>query len=130
MASGKQDQKAKQKSQDEKMSASEKEEARRQQEDEQKRLAQQQKEEQQRQEQEKEQKGGKVDNDRAKDGSNPNDPRGALAERIREAQRWGILPPKIAEAMLYSSGKEAPQEYREIIARYYKRLTEVQAKDR
>lgn len=32
--------------------------------------------------------------------------------------------------MLFSAGKEAPPEYREIISRYYKKLTEVQSKGR
>jgi hypothetical protein len=34
---------------------------------------------------------------------------------------------KIAETMLFSTGKEAPPEYREIISRYYKKLIEIQS---
>lgn len=32
--------------------------------------------------------------------------------------------------MLFSAGKEAPAEYREIISRYYKKLTDIQARER
>lgn len=49
---------------------------------------------------------------------------------MKEARRWGVLPPKIAETMLFSTGKEAPPEYREIISRYYKKLIELQARGR
>ncbi|HVR74275.1 MAG TPA: hypothetical protein VMT52_08085 [Planctomycetota bacterium] len=73
---------------------------------------------------------GKVENDRTEDGPPPDGKAGQLADQIREARRWGILPPKIAEAMLFSSGKEAPHEYKEIISRYYKRLNEIQSRSR
>jgi len=73
---------------------------------------------------------GKVDNDRKEDGPPPDSKSGKLAERIEEARRWGILPAKVAEAMLFSAGKEAPAEYREIISRYYKKLTEIQSRGR
>lgn len=55
---------------------------------------------------------------------------GKLADAVNEAKRWGILPLKVAESMLSAGGKEVPPEYREIISRYYKRMTELQSKGR
>lgn len=81
-------------------------------------------------EQGKKEKGGKVENDRKEDGPAPDSKSSKLADQINEARRWGVLPMKVAETMLFSSGKEAPPEYREIISRYYKKLTEVQSKGR
>ncbi|MBI4602433.1 MAG: hypothetical protein HY721_10790 [Planctomycetes bacterium] len=79
---------------------------------------------------EKEKKGGKVDNDRVEDGEVPEAKTGTLSDLAREAKRWGLLPPKVVEVMLFSTGKEAPPEYREIISRYYKRMMEMQTKGR
>ncbi len=85
---------------------------------------------QEKEEQGKKEKGGKVENDRKEDGPAPESKSSKLADQINEARRWGVLPMKVAETMLFSSGKEAPPEYREIISRYYKKLTEVQSKGR
>jgi hypothetical protein len=72
----------------------------------------------------KEQRDGKVENDRVKDARPPEATVGSLQDQLRELQKWGVLPPKMSEEMLNSSGKEAPAEYKEIISRYYKRMTE------
>ena len=47
----------------------------------------------------------------------------ALKERLGKLERWGVLPPRVTEEMLSTSGKEAPAEYRDIVSRYYKRMT-------
>ncbi len=47
----------------------------------------------------------------------------ASADRPRHTQRWGSLPSKVMEA-LSSSDKEPPAQYREIIARYYTKLSD------
>ncbi len=54
---------------------------------------------------------------------------GSLMARLRQNARWGLLPRKVTEA-LASSDKEAPAEYKEIIARYYKRMTEYYDRNR
>ncbi len=64
------------------------------------------------------------------DGEVPKAESGKLADAINEAKRWGILPLKVAESMLSAGGKDVPPEYREIISRYYKRMTEIQTKGR
>ena len=56
--------------------------------------------------------------------ASPEDKPGSLVARLRRNARWGLLPRKVTEA-LSSSDKEAPAEYQEIIARYYKRMAEV-----
>ena len=81
------------------------------------------------QQQKNEQKGkpelpNKVENNRVQDVNPPDATVGALHDQLRERQRWGLLPPKLAEEMLFSGGKEAPAEYREIISRYYKRMND------
>jgi hypothetical protein len=75
-------------------------------------------------ESEKEKKDGKVENERVADRKPPEAKSGKLSDELRELARWGLLPPKLAEEMLLSTGKEAPPEYREIISRYYRRMTE------
>lgn len=59
-----------------------------------------------------------------KDANPPDAKVGSLQDQMKELQRWGLLPQKLAEEMLFSSGKEAPAEYREIISKYYKRMNE------
>lgn len=55
----------------------------------------------------------------------PPEARASLRDQLLEmSRRWGLLPPKLREEMLFSTGREAPPEYLEIISRYYKRLTE------
>ncbi len=106
---------------------------------------QQQKQQQQRQEQDKmqanqmkpdKQKSQKERNDdqnrehqRLEKPASPEDKSGSLVARLRRNRRWGLLPRKVTEA-LSSSDKEAPAEYQEIIARYYKRMTEVYDRQR
>ena len=67
---------------------------------------------------------GKVDNDRVQDDVPPDAKVGALREELRERARWGLLPPKLAEEMLLSTGKDLPPEYREFISKYYKRMND------
>jgi len=74
---------------------------------------------------EKEENKGKVANNRTEDAPPPDAKAGSLKNRFLQARRWGVLPSKIADSMLSSVGKEAPHEYREIISRYYKRMTEM-----
>ena len=116
---GKNQQNQKQKAQDQEKSKEERERERLQ--------AQQQKPEPQGK---KEEKNGKVENDRVKDANPPDATAGSLHDQLLELQKWGVLPPKLAEEMLFSSGKEAPAEYREIISKYYKRMTEVYSQQR
>jgi hypothetical protein len=73
---------------------------------------------------EKEKKDGRAENERVADRKPPEAKSGKLTDELRERARWGLLPPKLAEEMLLSTGKEAPPEYREIISRYYRRMTE------
>jgi hypothetical protein len=75
-------------------------------------------------ESEKEKKDGRAENERVADRKPPEAKSGKLTDQLRERARWGLLPPKLAEEMLLSTGKEAPPEYREIISRYYRRMTE------
>ncbi len=53
----------------------------------------------------------------------PDGQKGSLLVRLRQNARWGLLPRKVTEA-LSSSDKEAPAEYREIIVRYYKKMSD------
>ena len=77
------------------------------------------------QESEKERKDGKAENDRTQDAKPPDSRAGTLREQLLDvSRRWGILPPKLRDEVLFSTGKEAPREYLEIISRYYKRMTE------
>ena len=77
------------------------------------------------QESEKERRDGKVENDRTAEDETPDAEAGTLRARMLEAsRRWGILPPKLREEVLFSTGKEAPREYLQVISRYYKRMTE------
>ena len=50
--------------------------------------------------------------------------------KIRKGARWGLLPPKLRAEMLSTAGKEAPAEYKSIIERYYKRLSDYYEKKR
>lgn len=68
---------------------------------------------------------GEVENDRAEDASAPEAKADALRRQLLEiSRRWGILPPKLREEAMFSTGREAPREYLEIISRYYRRLSE------
>lgn len=85
---------------------------------------QQQKSQAELQESEKERRDGKVENDRTAREEPPEAEGGSLRARMLEAsRRWGILPPKLREEVLFSTGKEAPREYLQIISRYYERMT-------
>lgn len=64
-----------------------------------------------------------------KDGKPPESRSGDLRDAILDAsRRWGILPPKLREEALSSTGKEAPQEYMEILSRYYRKMSEAYEK--
>jgi len=65
----------------------------------------------------------KVPNDRRRLGKLPPSSQASLAEKLKLLERWGVLPRRIVEEMQSSTGKEYPPEYREIISRYYERLT-------
>ena len=65
-----------------------------------------------------------MENDRVKDANPPEAKVGSLQDHLKALERWGVLPQKLSEEMLSSSGKEAPAEYREIISKYYKRMNE------
>ena len=74
---------------------------------------------------EKERNDAKVDNDRKADETPPEAKAGSLRDVILEgARRWGLLPPKLRDEVLFSPGKEAPREYIEIISKYYQRMSE------
>lgn len=105
----KNEQKGKQQGQKEQQSARQKQ---------QKMQAQQQKP----QSSEKEKKDGETENDRTDPAGAPDNRFGTIGDGLHKFERWGVLPPKMVEEMLSSSGKEAPPEYREIISRYYKRI--------
>ncbi len=113
-----------------------------QQQQQQKQQQQQQKEQQQRQQQkkmdsqrmepdeQKQQQSEKERNDeqnrkheRVEKPAVPDGQKGSLLARLRQNRRWGLLPRKVTEA-LSSSDKEAPAEYREIIVRYYKKMSD------
>jgi len=67
---------------------------------------------------------GKVPNNDAGDGQNPEDSAAELANRTRKGKKWGVLPPKIREAIGSVNPKTAPSEYLEIIRSYYRRISE------
>jgi len=67
---------------------------------------------------------GRVENDQVKDAKPPEAKAGTLKEILEAAQRWGLLPPKLRDEVLFSSGKEAPREYLQIISKYYQRMSE------
>ena len=113
-----------------------------QQQQQQKQQQQQQKEQQQRQQQkkmdsqrmepdeQKQQQSEKERNDeqnrkheRVEKPAVPDGQKGSILARLRQNRRWGLLPRKVTEA-LSSSDKEAPAEYREIIVRYYKKMSD------
>ena len=71
---------------------------------------------------EKEKKDGDTENNRTDRTDVPDNRYGEIGDGLHKFERWGVLPPKMVEEMLSSSGKEAPPEYREIISRYYKRI--------
>ncbi len=68
---------------------------------------------------------GKVPNNEVADGKLPPASSTTLAEKAAFLDRWGLLPKKIVEQMRDSTGKEYPAEYREIISRYYEKLSEL-----
>ncbi len=67
---------------------------------------------------------GKVDNNNAADGQKPDNSSGELADRVRKGKKWGLLPPKIRDAIGSVNPKTAPSEYLEIIRSYYRRISE------
>ncbi|MBL04139.1 MAG: hypothetical protein VYB34_15745 [Planctomycetota bacterium] len=67
---------------------------------------------------------GKVANKDVADGEKPENSPGELANRISKGKKWGILPPKIREAIGSVNPKTAPSEYLEIIRSYYRRISE------
>ena len=67
---------------------------------------------------------GKVPNNDAGDGQNPEASAAELANRTRKGKKWGVLPPKIREAIGSVNPKTAPSEYLEIIRSYYRRISE------
>ncbi len=67
---------------------------------------------------------GKVANKDVADGEKPENSSGELANRISKGKKWGILPPKIREAIGSVNPKTAPSEYLEIIRSYYRRISE------
>ena len=67
---------------------------------------------------------GKVPNNDAGDGQNPEGSAAELANRTRKGKKWGVLPPKIREAIGSVNPKTAPSEYLEIIRSYYRRISE------
>ncbi len=68
---------------------------------------------------------GKVPNNQLADRKLPPADSLTLAEKEAFIARWGLLPKKIVEQMRDSTGKEYPAEYREIISRYYEKLSEL-----
>jgi hypothetical protein len=102
----------------------EQEEQQKKQEQQEQQARQQQKSQAELQESEKERRDGKAENDRTAREEPPAAESGGLRARMLEAsRRWGILPPKLREEVLFSTGKEAPREYLQIISRYYERMT-------
>ena len=69
-------------------------------------------------------KPGKVPNNDVADGEKPDNSAAELANRIRKGKKWGVLPPKIREAIGSVNPKTAPSEYLEIIRSYYRRISE------
>ena len=67
---------------------------------------------------------GKVENNNAGDGQKPDNSSGELADRVRKGKKWGLLPPKIRDAIGSVNPKTAPSEYLEIIRSYYRRISE------
>ena len=57
-------------------------------------------------------------------GEKPENSPGELANRLSRGKKWGILPPKIREAIGSVNPKTAPSEYLEIIRSYYRRISE------
>jgi hypothetical protein len=71
---------------------------------------------------ENEKKDGETENNQTDRTDVPDNRYGKIGDGLHQFERWGVLPPKMVEEMLSSSGKEGPPEYREIISRYYKRI--------
>jgi len=81
--------------------------------------------EKQRLQEEREQDGpGEVPNTQVADGPVPNSEVGELVDGLRKGKKWGQLPPKVRDAIFSASSKPAPHEYRRIIDRYYRRISE------
>ena len=68
---------------------------------------------------------GKTTNDARDQKKIPSSKTATLDEKLDAIERWGLLPKRVVEKMRASSGKEYPAEYREIISRYYERLSEM-----
>jgi hypothetical protein len=68
---------------------------------------------------------GKVENNRTDQAKMPPSKTATLAEKAEILERWGLLPKRVVEQMRNSNGKEFPAEYREIITRYYERLSQM-----
>lgn len=67
----------------------------------------------------------KTPNDGVENGKPPLPKSATLAEKAAILERWGLLPKRVVEQMRSSNGKEYPAEYREIISRYYEKLSEM-----
>lgn len=67
---------------------------------------------------------GEVPNTQVSDGPAPNSEVGDLVDVLRKGRKWGQLPPKVRDAIFSASAKPAPHEYRRIIDRYYRRISE------
>ena len=68
-------------------------------------------------------KEGSTRNDQVADGPRPDAESGNLADSIRKSGRWGVLPPKIRDAIFSTADKKSPTEYRRIIEKYYERIS-------
>lgn len=74
---------------------------------------------------EQEESRGEVPNDRVEEGRvDPSEGTDAERRRDRRRERWGFLPPKVREEMMSATAKEPPAEYRELIERYYRRISD------
>ncbi len=73
---------------------------------------------------------GKAQNDRRDPTKLPPASTATLAEKAAALERWGLLPKRVVEQMRSSAGKEYPAEYREMISRYYQRLSEMYEENR
>jgi hypothetical protein len=68
---------------------------------------------------------GKVPNDRRREGALPPSKGGNLADPSSNSELWGRLPKRVVEQMRNSTGKDYPPEYRELISRYYRKMSEL-----
>ncbi|MEM7230532.1 MAG: hypothetical protein AAF517_00065 [Planctomycetota bacterium] len=65
---------------------------------------------------------------RTEEGKSPDSGKAELVDRLRRFERWGLLPEKMHDQMISASSKEPPREYRDIIERYYKRISDFYTK--